>query len=287
MHQSDLGLNVPSVDFHPTPRRVVKRLKKHESEELALDFVDDVSTFTAIDRALINLLRDYRTMPRQISILKRRARGDDLTAQPSVTAHGPDEDDEKVLERLKTDIPTPQQEQLAQVVGQYVVKSDFGLQHHEHSSGSKIDVYRYATYTRVADQLVKVETDNQEHDELIQHAYVMLREAADPEERVDLTGIERLAIRREKEIQRAREQLAVLLDKYRYISEALQVVADTNESWFRLLWYQYVECKTRDQVCDLLGENGTSLTLGEHRERRRKALSKFGDWIPDWMKQTD
>lgn len=218
----------------------------------------DVETFTQREKYLISLLREFRTIDAEIWRLEQLARGDDLIHEPSITVAPQAEDRIDIQMEVRASKFDDEQQKIIELTKRYV----------------RTDGQSYATYSRVAEKLSSIEPETEDEKETLILFMQMLR-TREEEERVELTSTERLAVLRGPEIQKARMDLTRLHIHKVAVSSALRVMDIYYPPLYSLLWNRYVMGRGWIDVCALLGDNGTSLTEKEYRNRRKNALQLF------------
>ncbi|WP_206922983.1 hypothetical protein [Alicyclobacillus suci] len=223
----------------------------------------EAEQFTEREKWIIARLREYYTIDREIRVTEAHARGDNLPIEPSVTATAPRDDDPIVRRILKQDVLPTEAKKVVDTIQTYVSPDEF----------------RYAATYRVVRRLSDIKAVASEHEERIQMALKLLRERyGDPEEYLELTDTERLAIKREAYIQAARERLPILLKRKRIIGETLNDLQRYYPEWWTILWYKYVLGKSEKETQERAARNGVPLTPQEYRTSRRDALHQFDKW---------
>ena len=228
-----------------------------------------------IESKAMILLREYRTIDADIALYELRAKGDGLLVQPSVThALGEDEDDIDVLWSLTHDAYTESEELVNRTLARYLTPELLRMRLHkgDQSILSANHDY-YASYARIRLLLASVNPQSLDDKEILDGVAAMLDERlGDPEEMaaVHLTDTEQIAVRRWKEIERARDVLA----KLRENRDAVRATLTLMEKWWpqeeRLLRLRYIEERTMDETMD-------AMRLSEHpyKDLRTKAMQRF------------
>lgn len=230
------------------------------SAQLALDL--DVESFSKQEKVLVKLLRNHRTIDVDIRRNERWAKGDGILIEPSVTASLGDEDDLEVLIELRmADLDERQQ----LIVDTY-------------RKWCATDKWLFAAKHRVVRELGSAVADNKDDDETLQAFYTMLSEKLG-EERVELTDTERVAIRRERFISKARARLEFLRERKAIVQAALDDLRDTQEYDYTLVYNRYVLDKSPEEVCGILSPVHP-LEMETYFKHRKRAMLNFAKMLP-------
>ena len=238
-----------------------------------LDF--DVETADVLESKAMILLREYRTIDADIALYELRAKGDGLLMQPSVThAFGEDEDDIDVLWALTHDAYTESEELVNKTLARYL--SPELLRSKLHKGAQSIlpaNHDYYASCARIRRLLASVNPQSLDDKEILDGVAAMLDERlGDPEEMaaVHLTDTEQMAVRRWKEIERARDVLTKLKEN----RDAVRATLTLMERWFpaeeRVLRLRYIEERTMDETMDAM-----CLSEWTYRALRSSAMKRF------------
>ena len=235
----------------------------------------EVESVEAIESKAMILLREYRTIDADIALYESRAMGDGLLIQPSVThALGEDEDDIDVLWALTHEEYTESEELVNRTLARYLTPELLRTKLHKGAQSIlPANHDYYASVARVRLLLASVNPQSLDDKEILDGVMAMLDERlGDPEEMaaVHLTDTEQMAVRRWKEIERARDVLA----KLRENRDAVRATLTLMERWFaqeeRVLRLRYIEERTMDETMD-------AMCLSEHpyKDLRTKAMKRF------------
>ncbi len=243
--------------------------------DLQTRFDIETETVEAIESKAMILLREYRTIDADIALYELRAKGDGLLVQPSVThALGEDEDDIDVLWSLTHDAYTESEELVNRTLARYLTPELLRMRIHKGAQSIlPANHDYYASYARIRLLLVSVNPQSLDDKEILDGVAAMLDERlGDPEEMaaVHLTDTEQMAVRRWKEIERARDVLA----KLRENRDAVRATLMLMEHWWpqeeRLLRLRYIEERTMDETMDEL-----RIDRHPYEDLRRKAMNRF------------
>ena len=239
----------------------------------------DIEAHSDVEKRIKALLRDYRTMPAQIKLYERMSKGIGLIHEPRITAAPPKPDYKHLISEVAPLSETEQR--IADAVQGYVITSTLGSRM-QRSGRRGTESSQYITAARVARQLRGIRTDDVEQAEdyfLVEDAIELL-DRRDPEERMELSDTERLAIQREPEIRRAKAKLEHLGNKYDVITYALDVMREYYEDLYRLLKFRYIDGNGWLDVCEEMSINGVAMTRKEYLNRRKEAMAEFARWCP-------
>ena len=219
--------------------------------------------FSELEQKAMMLLAEYYTVEEDIDFQERRAKGIGLPIEPQIiNRYGVDEDSQQAIESLQIPL-TDGQALVSDVVSHYV---DVGK-------------HQYATIHRIHADIQHITPLTRDDKELTDGFAKMLSERIEAQgERVELTNIEQIAIRREPFITQAKDELARL----RLLQEAVRFALDNMErkypSEYLLLWHEYVERLPTQEVAAIIGGSETPTSPQEYRTKRRNAFEHFLQW---------
>ncbi|WAH38602.1 hypothetical protein [Alicyclobacillus dauci] len=238
-------------------------MQQQEAKPKQETFDLEVESFSDREKLIIRRLREFYTIDRDIREAEEWARGDNLPFEPSITASAPRDDDPIVRRILQHDVLPPEAQKVVNSVQTYVSPDEF----------------HYAATYRVTRRLERIEPVTWEHEEHIEMVLKLLKERyGEPEEYLELTETERLAIKREAYIMDARERLPILRERKRIIKQAMDDLEMYYPEWWTILHYKYVLRKHWKTVCKVAARDGVPLTDEEYRLSRKKALHQFDKW---------
>ncbi len=246
----------------------------------------ETETVEAIESKAMILLREYRTIDADIALYESRAKGDGLLIQPSVThALGEDEDDIDVLWALTHEEYTESEELVNRTLARYLTPELLRTRLHKGAQSIlPANHDYYASCARIRLLLASVNPQSVDDKEILDGVSAMLDERlGDPEEMaaVHLTDTEQMAVRRWKEIERARSVLV----KLRANRDAVRATLTLMEQWFpmeeKVLRLRYIEERTMDETMDELG-----IDRHPYEDLRRKAMNRFISRTPVMTLQT-
>lgn len=253
----------------------MEAVRTAEQEQFELD----LETPDALESKAMILLREFRTLDADIRFYERRARGDGLLIQPSVTRRlGAPEDDEDVLWALATDTLTASEQDVLRVLGRYLSPDLLRADLRGKSRLLPEDHTFYATVLRIRAVLAEVAPQTSEDKEIVDGVMAMLEERmGDPEDRkaVHLTETERAAVMRWKEIERARGVLLHLRENREKVGAALDHIETCWPDEHRILTLRYIEgCTTAETMDRML------LSEWMYRDLRKRAMIRFLVHVP-------
>ncbi|WP_420950157.1 hypothetical protein [Alicyclobacillus tolerans] len=226
-----------------------------------------------VEDKAISVLAEYRTLGSDLKLARLQASGDHLPVEPRVTAAlALEEDDPEILWKLQTEPLTDLQSQMAQILSKYISK----------------DKYTYATRKRVYSQARGISCETTTEQEWLDSFIHMLKERLDAEEEyLPWTSTEKIALRREPWIERAKAEVQRLEQIDAAVTPVLEHMKQEYADAYYLLWYQYVQGLSVMQVRDILGRIkfgvDNPMTEREHRTLRDKSMRKFCDLCPRLM----
>ncbi|MFB5189055.1 hypothetical protein [Alicyclobacillus fastidiosus] len=229
------------------------------SEQMTLDI--DAESFTVRERLIIQRLHEYRTIDRDIRQQERIISGELTRCNICTSFSGPSEDDPAVLAALRTQEMSEGFHYIAQSVGKAVDMSD----------------RRYADTYTVAVRLERARSEDPVEAQALRDGHAMLTERH-REDPVHLTGPERYAECRMKEVAEARAEHERLVMLKRTVSLTLEDMNEYHHEWYLILWHKYVMDEHWKEVCRIAARDGVALTDEEYRLARKKALYQFDKW---------
>ncbi|MCY0870814.1 MAG: hypothetical protein OWT27_09555 [Firmicutes bacterium] len=227
----------------------------------------DLPSKKDVEDKAISVLAEYRTLGSDLKLARLQASGDHLPVEPRVTAAlAPEEDDPEILWKLQMEPLTESQSQMVQILSRYISKGQ----------------YTYATKKRVYSQARGISCDTTADQEWLDSFVHMLKERLDAEEEyLPWTSTEKIALRREPWIERAKAEVQRLEQIDAAVTPVLEHLKQEYTDSYWLLWYQYVQGMSVIQVRELLGRIkfgvDNAITEREHRTLRDKSMRKFCD----------
>ncbi len=234
--------------------------KRERLPQLEWDFG---CNFSVLEQKAMMLLAEYYSVEVDIEYQERRAKGIGLPIEPQIiNRYGVDEDSLEAIDSLAEPL-TDGQALVTDTASRYL-------------NGDK---YQYATIHRIYRDMQHIKPQTRDEKELTDGFTMMLSERIEAQgERVELTNVEQIAIRREPLIMQARDELARL----RLLQEAVRFALDNMErkypSEYLLLWHEYVERLPTQEVAAIIGGSETPTSPQEYRTKRRNAFEHFLQW---------
>lgn len=251
--------------------------------QVQLDIVAE--RFTAREKKIRALLRDYRTIDRRIEYLERLARGDELVHESRITAAPLDKFD--AWEDLAQSIGATLEGVSASTLDFFAARNvrETPQQQETRENNQRIinellpdKQLTYSTSYRIVRLLSDTKCVD-EKDEDARKAIVAALEERIGEERVELTDTEQIAIIREQEIDEARQKLRTLREQREHIRFALETMEVFYPEAHTILWHYYVMDKPRPEVCKMAGyEWRTQQKTFEYHVRQ--AMQNFSKFVP-------
>ncbi len=251
--------------------------KRERLPQIAQDFGDEP---TELEVKAMHLLQEYYTVDEDIKFFSRRAKGNGIWIEPSLTSrYGVDDDSPEVRLYRKLTQSSHHIEVSAEVMREIALTEQEQLVADTVKIHMDTSKHQYATTLRIAADSANARADTREEQEIINGFCRMMEERLQAQdERISMTSTEQIASRRESIIEGAKTELARLQLLKEEVGSALGSMQEKYPSEFLLLWHAYVEGTPAQEVSAIIGGATTPLTEKEYRIKRLNAFEHFLQW---------